>query len=368
VFGIRARDRRSHIYILGKTGTGKSHLLRTMMSQDVVAGEGCALLDPHGQLAREVREHVPAHRRQDLVYVNPADTLSLWRFNPLANVAEAGRAFAAAGIVETFKKLWSDDWGPRLEHVLRNVVFALLATPASSFADIPALLTDRTYRSTIVSQLADPVVRAFWEDEFEHYSQGFKSMIIAPLQNKVGAILTDPVSRRFFTEPGRAIDMRSLMDEGKILVVNLDKGAVGEGPSALIGSLLLSHIALASLSRSAQPEERRRDFWIYADEFQTFTTLSLANMLAELRKYRVGLTLANQHLSQLDPAIRDAIFGNVGSLLSLRTGAADAAYLVREFGGVFAASDFTNLERYHIYMRLLIDGVQSRAFSATTLS
>jgi DNA helicase HerA-like ATPase len=339
-----------------------------MMSQDVTSGEGCALLDPHGQLAIHVRDAVPVHRRQDLVYVNPADTLSLWRFNPLANVAEPGRAFAAAGIVETFKKLWSDDWGPRLEHVLRNVVFALLATPASSFADIPALLTDRSYRSTIVSQVVDPVVRAFWEDEFDHYSQGFKGVIIAPLQNKVGAILTDPVSRRFFTEPGRSIDVRSLMDEGKILVVNLDKGAIGAGASSLIGSLLLSQIAHASLSRSNQLEEDRRDFWIYADEFQTFTTLSIANMLSELRKYRVGLTLAHQHLSQLDPAIRDAIFGNVGSFIAFRTGAADAAYLAREFDGVYTPFDFTNLERYHTYLRLLIDGVQSRGFSAETLS
>jgi hypothetical protein len=275
---------------------------------------------------------------------------------------------ACAGIVEVFKNLWADDWGPRLEHVLRNVVFTLLESPDCTFADIPRLLNDRGFRSGLVGGVENDAVRSFWKDEYERYSPGFRSVVVAPLQNKVGALLTDPVLRRLLTESGPPIDLRRIMDDGQILLVDVDKGRIGDGPSALLGSLLVSHIALAGLSRSEQPQTQRRDFMVYLDEFQTFTTLSLATMLSELRKYGVGLILSHQHLSQLDPDIRDAVFGNAGTIASFRVGAADASYLAREFAPVFDANDLISLPRFSIYIKLLIDGQPTRPFSATTLA
>lgn len=366
LFGIRQRDRYSHLYIIGKTGTGKSTLLSSMLIQDIRAGEGCALLDPHGDLVSELRANFPNGRDQDLVFVDAPDPSLTWRFNPFADVPLESRPLAAAGLVEVFKKLWPDDWGPRLEHLLRNVVHTLLETADSSLADIPSLLSDRAYRSRIVASLQDQVVRDFWQEEFERYSPAFRAVIVAPLQNKIGALLTDPTLRRILTEPGEALDLRRIMNRGKVLLINLDKGRIGEGPSAILGSFLLSHIALAGISRSAQAESERQPFFVFLDEFQTFTTLSIANMLSELRKYRVGLVLAHQYLSQLDAAIQDAVFGNVGTVISFRVGAADAGYLAREFQPKFSVEDLIRLPRFHIYIRLMIDGETSPPFSATT--
>jgi hypothetical protein len=367
VFGIRQVDRRSHIAIIGKTGTGKSALLQSIVVQDIAAGQGCALFDPHGDLVRAVVARVPPHRRSAVVFLDATDPALQLRFNPFANVPEHQRALAAAGLVEVFKKIWSDDWGPRLEHLLRNVIFTLLERPDSTLADIPMLIADRSFRSEVVEATTDPIVRDFWTNEFEKYSPGFRSVVVAPLQNKIGALLTDPSLRRILVEPGEALDLRGIMDAGQILLVNLDKGLIGEGPAATLGSFLLSHLALAAISRSNLPERERRDFSIVLDEFQTFTTLSVATMLAELRKFRVGMVLANQHLSQIDTAIRDAVFGNAGTLIAFRVGAADGAFLAREFAPTFAGEDFISLPRYHIYIRLLIDGEPSRPFSATTL-
>lgn len=366
-FGIRQLDRRSHIAIVGKTGTGKSALLQNIACQDVLAGHGGALLDPHGDLIRAVLQRLPESRRQNVVILDAADPSLRFRFNPFADIAENQRALAAAGLVEVFKKIWSDDWGPRLEHLLRNVVFTLLERPDSSLADIPRLLGDRTFRAAMVADIVDPVVREFWTNEFEKYSPAFRSVIVAPLQNKIGALLTDPTLRRILTEPGERIDLRRIMDDGQFLLVSLDKGRIGEGPAAILGSFLVSHMALAAVARSDTSELLRRDFAIILDEFQTFTTLSVATMLAELRKYRVGMVLANQHLSQLDPEIRDAVFGNAGTIVSFRVGGADGAFLAREFAPVFSPEDFISLPLYHIYIRLLIDGESSRPFSATTL-
>lgn len=367
VFGIRLRDRRSHIAVIGKTGTGKSTLLASLVSQDVAAGRGCALLDPHGDLVRAVESRVPPSARSRVLLLdatNPATTLGL---NPLAALSTDRAALTAAGIVEVFKKLWSDDWGPRLEHLLRNVVFTLLARPDSTLADIPRLLVERTFRTAALTHVTDPVVLGFWKDEFDRYSPGFRSVVTAPLQNKMGALLTDPTLRRILVEPRDLLDLRKVMDQGKVLLVNLDKGQIGEGPSATLGSFLVSHLALAAVGRSEIPEADRRDFAIILDEFQTFTTLSVATMLAELRKFRVGMVLANQHISQLDPAIRDAVFGNAGSLIAFRVGGADATFLAREFAPTFSAEDLISLPRYHAYIRLLIDGEVTRPFSAVTL-
>lgn len=366
VFGIRQVDRRSHVAIIGKTGTGKSALLQSIMLQDIAAGHGAALFDPHGDLVRAVALRIPPEQR-GTVFLDATNPALHLRFNPLGHVPERQRALAAAGLVEVFKKIWSDDWGPRLEHLLRNVIFTLLERPNSTLADIPPLVADRAFRSQVVATINDPVVKDFWTSEFDKYSPAFRSVIVAPLQNKVGALLTDPTLRRILVEPGEALDLRSIMDEGRILLVNVDKGLIGEGPAATLGSFLLSHLSLAAISRSDTAERQRRDFSIVLDEFQTFTTLSVATMLAELRKFRVGMVLANQHLSQVDPAIRDAVFGNAGTLIAFRVGAADGAFLAREFAPTFAAEDFISLPRYHIYIRLLIDGEPSHPFSATTL-
>lgn len=368
VFGIRLRDRRSHIAIVGKTGTGKSVLLQNVVLQDIDAGRGCALFDPHGDLVRAVTPHIPDGREADVVLLDATNPELQYRFNPFAGVPADSRALAAAGLVEVFKKIWVDDWGPRLEHLLRHVVFTLLERPDSSLADIPPLVADRSFRSQVIANIEDPVVKAFWTSEFEKYSPAFRAVVVAPLQNKIGALLTDPTLRRILTEPGEALDLRRIMDESKILLVNLDKGRIGEGPSSTLGSFLVSHLALSAVARSDTPENERSDFAIVLDEFQTFTTLSVATMLAELRKFRVGMVMANQHISQLDPAIRDAVFGNAGTLISFRVGGADGAFLAREFAPVFSAEDLISLPRYNIYIRLLIDGDASRPFSATTLA
>ena len=367
VFGIRQRDRRSHFYCCGKTGTGKSWMLRTMLAQDIVAGQGCALFDPHGDLVREVLPFVPLERQPDLLFLDvPEASLSL-RFNPLAGIAPHRRALATTGFVEVLKKLWPDDWGPRLEHLVRNVFLTLLEAGQTSLASIPALLTDREYRKEMVARVETEAVREFWQKEYERYSPAFRAVVVAPLQNKIGALLADPHLHRILVEDGEQLNIREVMDCGKILLVNLDKGKIGEGPSALLGSFLLSHIALAGISRSDQPPETRRDFFTYLDEFQTFTTLSIASMLSELRKFGVGMVLAHQHLSQLDHEVRDAVFGNAGTVVSFRVGAADAAFLGREFSPDFDADDLISLPRYHIYLRLQIDGEASRPFSAVTI-
>ena len=367
-FGIKQRDRRSHFYVIGKTGTGKSTLIRTMIAQDMAAGRGCALFDPHGDLVSQVRDLVPKSRGVDVIDLNVPDPALPWHFNPFASVPADGRSLAAAGLVEVFKKLWPDDWGPRLEHLLRNVVYTLLETPGTTLGDVPALLSDRSYRKDVVSGLENSMVRSFWIDEFDKYSPAFRAVVVAPLQNKIGALLTDPILRRILTEPGPTLNLRKIMDEGRVLLVNLEKGRIGEGPAALLGSFLLSHIALAGIARSDQAEKSRRDFMVYADEFQTFTTLAFANMLSELRKYRVGMVLANQHLSQLDPDIRDAVMGNVGTLVCFRVGAADAAYLAKELDPVFSATDLISLPQFAVYLKLMIDGEPSRPFSASTIS
>ena len=368
LFGIRKRDRLAHSYVVGKTGTGKSTLLNTMAAQDVAAGNGFALFDPHGDLAEKVAALAAVRRAKDLIYLNVPEADLPWTFNPFARIPADKRALAAAGMVEVFKKLWPDDWGPRLEHLLRNVVFTLLESPGASFADIPPLLTNRDYRDQLLASVTNDVVRDFWQTEYARYSPAFRAVVVAPLQNKLGALLTDPILRRILTDERAQLDLRRLMDEGRILIVNLDKGRIGEGPASLLGSLLVSHLSLAGLSRSNLLEEERRDFLIYLDEFQLFGTQSLANMLSELRKYRVGMVLAHQHLSQLDPVVRDAVFGNVGTMMAFRLGAEDAVFLAREFAPTFTFTDLTGLPRFNLYLRLLIDGETTKPFSAVTLS
>jgi hypothetical protein len=367
-FGIRRSDRRYHFYTIGKTGMGKSTLLATLLRQDVITGEGFALFDPHGDLVDRVLSIIPNRRRKELIHLDVPDPTLRWSFNPFAGVHEDQRALAAAGIVEAFRSIWPDDWGPRLEHLLRNVAFTLLEVPGSTIADIPPLLTDKDFRAGLVAQVHNNAVRDFWENEYARYSQPFRAVVTAPLQNKIGALLTDPLLYRVLTGSEGEIDLRAVMDSGKMLVVNLDKGRIGPGPAALLGSLLVTHIALTAFLRRDTPERDRRDFFVYLDEFHTFTTLTIATMLSELRKYRVNLILANQYLSQLDPDVHDAVFGNVGTVVAFRVGSDDAAFLSREFAPVFDAEDFLNLPLYRAYLRLAINGQMSQAFSARILS
>jgi hypothetical protein len=354
------------MYVIGKTGTGKSTLLKTLMLQDIAAGEGLALFDPHGDLVEEVVSRVGSNRQSDLVYLNVPDTSEIWHFNPFAGIPTERHALAASGMVEVFKKLWPDDWGPRLEHLLRNVVFALLDTPGATFGDIPRLLTDRDYRMAIVRKVGNEVVRLFWEKEFAGYSPAFRAVVTAPLLNKVGAFLSDPRLHAILTGERSSFDLRQIMDEGKILLVNLAKGRIGEGPAALLGSLLVSHLSLTGLARADRPQEERRDFYLYLDEFHTFATLTLATMLSELRKYRLNLILAHQYLSQLESEVRDAVFGNVGTFISFRVGALDAPTVARELAPKFEAEDLLSLPNFSVYLRLMIEGEVGRAFSGWT--
>lgn len=365
--GIRQADRRHHMYIIGKTGTGKSTLLETLILQDIDAGRGVALLDPHGDLVERIVARVPVRRRGELIYFNVPDTSRPLGFNPLEAVPPARRSLAASGMMEAFKKLWPDSWGPRLEHILRNALLALLDQPQATLADVLRLLDDHSFRKNAAGRVRSAQVRAFWLREYEGYPARFQAEAIAPVQNKVGAFLADPVLNAILTQPKSSFDLRRLMDDGRILLVNLAKGRLGEDSAALLGALLVSRLGFAALSRTDVPEQQRRDFFVYLDEFPTFTTLSLATMLSELRKYRASLILAQQYLSQVDEQVRDAILGNVGTIISFRLGLADAEILEQEFEPEFRATDLVSLPNHNVYTRVMIDGAVSRPFSAETL-
>src|SRR5216683_39314 len=366
-FGIRRADRRAHMYVIGKTGTGKSTLIETLIRQDLLNGEGLALLDPHGDLVERVLAGVPAHREADLIYFNVPDYKNPLGFNPLESVPAEKRPLAASGLLEVFKKIWADSWGPRLEHILRNALLALLDQPETTLADVLRLLDDASFRRDVASRVSNRQVRDFWLREYESYPRNFRAEAIAPIQNKVGAFLSHPVLHAIVTQAKSAFDLRRVMDDGKILLVNLAKGKIGEDAASLLGALVVSGIGLAALGRADIPETERRDFYVYLDEFHSFTTLHLANMLSELRKYRVNLILAHQYLSQLDPQVRDAILGNVGTFVSFRLGLADAEILEKEFEPAIQALDLVSLPNYQIYLKIMIDGVVSRPFSGETI-
>jgi energy-coupling factor transporter ATP-binding protein EcfA2 len=365
-FGIKRADRRAHLYVIGKTGTGKSTLLETLVRQDVAHGEGLALLDPHGDLAEKVLAGIPEKRQGDLLYLNPVGPEPLG-FNPLESVPPMKRPLAAAGLLEVFKKIWSDSWGPRLEHILRNALLALLDQPAATLGDVLRLFADSAFRRHVASRIQNPHVRMFWVEEYEGYPARFRAEAIAPIQNKVGAFLTNPILHRIVGRAASSFDLRQVMDTGKILIVNLAKGKIGEDAAALLGAMLVSKVSLAALSRAETPESDRRDFYLYLDEFQNFTTLSLASMLSELRKYRVNMVLAHQYLAQLDPQIRNAILGNVGTTISFRVGMEDAEILAKEFYPEFAPVDLVSLPNHCIYLRLMVDGKVSAPFSGDTV-
>jgi len=365
LFGVQRADRRSHMYVIGKTGTGKSTLLETLLRQDIGNGDGCAVVDPHGDLVERLHAWIPERRRSEVVVFDPASRDGTG-FNPLAAVPPAKRSLAVAGLVEVFKKTWLDSWGPRVEHLLRNAIFALLEQPEATLGDIGRLLHDPSYRERAVERVTNRAVRSFWKEEYEGYSKSLRALVVAPLENKLGAFLTDPTMRAVLSVR-QGLDLRRIMDERRVLLVNLSKGKLGEGPAMLLGSLLVAQIALHGLARAELPEERRRDFFLYLDEFQTFATKNLTAMLSELRKYRVSLVLANQYLDQLDPDIRHAILGNVGTLVSFRVGPTDARILSQEFAPEFSAADLTSLPNHEIYVRLMVEGTVTRPFSGETV-
>jgi type IV secretory pathway TraG/TraD family ATPase VirD4 len=368
VFGIKDDDRFSHVYVIGKTGTGKSTLLETLALQDVRRGAGLALIDPHGDLVERITNQIPHWRQREVIYLNASDPNQPFGYNPLRHVREDRIALAASGFLEVFKKMWPDAWGVRMEHILRNVLLALLEQPNATMHDILRIFSDETFRTAVAKSLKNAAVKTFFEKEYDRYSFGYRADGVASIQNKVGAFLADPVLNRILTTSKSDIHVRKIMDEGKVLLVNLAKGRLGEDSSSLLGGLLVTTIGLAAYSRADIAENQRRSFFAYVDEFQSFTTMALANMLSELRKYRVGFTIANQYMHQLDPDIRHAVLGNAGTIISFRVGAEDAPYLAREFVGQFDETDLVQLPNYSIYLKLMIDGSPSQPFSARTLN
>jgi len=366
-FGIKQADRRGHMYIIGKTGTGKSTLLETLMIDDLRKGQGFAVLDPHGDLIKRIRSQIPDELADRVIDFDASDPQTPYGFNPLGFMAVDKRPLAASGLVQVFKHLWVDSWGPRLEYILRNCLVSLLDFPNAKLTDIPKLLSNPAFRANVLKFIRNEETREFWINEYNKYPERFRLESISPIQNKVGAFLSNSLLRRMLTDPERPINLRRSMDEGKIILVNLAKGSIGEDTANLLGSLLISRFDLAALSRSDTPENERRDFVLYMDEFHNFTTQSLVFMLSELRKYRLSLVLAHQYLSQLDPRIRDAILGNVGTIILFRIGAADAEELAPEFAPTFGMTDLMSLPNYSIYLRMMIDGKISPPFSAVTL-
>jgi len=366
-FGIKTDDRRRHIYIIGKTGMGKTALLENMAVQDIKAGRGVGIVDPHGEFAEKMLDFVPKDRINDVIYFDPADLEFPFAFNVMEKVGATHRHLVAAGLLGVFKKIWPDVWSARMEYILNNTILALLEAPGTTLLGINRMLSDKEYRRKIIQKITDPTIKSFWLQEFAHYPDRFREEAIAPIQNKVGQFISAPIIRNIIGQVKSSVDMRKVMDEGKILILNLSKGKIGEDPSRLMGALLITKIQLAAMSRVDVPEEERRDFILYVDEFQNFATEAFVNILSEARKYRLSLILAHQYITQMEETVRDAVFGNIGTLICFRVGAADAEFLEKEFLPEFSSNDLVNLPKFHIYLRLMIDGISSRPFLAVTL-
>lgn len=366
-FGIKTDDRRRHMYVIGKTGMGKSTLMENMIIQDIQAGRGVCVVDPHGELVEKVINFIPSHRVNDVVYFNPADLDFPIAFNVLEKVGLEQRHLVVSGLIGVFKKIWADSWGPRLEYVLHHAISALLEYPGSTLLGIMRMLTDKAFRNRVVEKISDPVVRSFWIDEYSKYPDRFQAEAIAPIQNKVGRFLSSSLIRNMVGQVQSSFSMREIMDNKKILLLNLAKGRVGEDNSALLGAMLITKIQLAAMSRIDIPENERNDFYLYVDEFQNFATESFSNILSEARKYRLNLIIAHQYIEQIEEDIAAAVFGNVGTIVSFRVGATDAEFLEKEFFPVFTQENLVNLPKFQVYLKLMIDGVASEAFSARTL-
>lgn len=366
-FGIKQIDRRRHMYVIGKTGQGKSTLLENMIYSDIQAGKGVAVIDPHGDLAEKVLDFVPSHRTNDVILFDPSDMDFPVAFNMLENIDPTYNSIVASGMIGVFKKLYAESWGPRLEHILRNTIRALLEYPNTTMLGITRILQDADYRKKVMRKITDPVVMSFWKNEFEKMEPKLRIEAISPILNKVGQFLSSPIIRNIVGQPKSSFSLRFAMDKKKIVIVNLSKGKIGEDTSSLLGSMLITKFQLDAMSRANIPENQREDFYLYVDEFQNFATESFATILSEARKYRLNLTMANQYIAQMPEEVRDAVFGNVGSLTSFQVGYDDAEMIAGQFGGdETMIADLVALNMGNTYLRLLIDGQPTPVFSMTT--
>ncbi len=366
-FGIKDKDRLQHIYVIGKSGTGKSTLLLNMALSDIGRGNGLCVIDPHGDIAQGIVKHIPEGRKQDLIYFNATEERKPIAFNPLKGIHPKYHHLVASGLVSTFKKIWSESWGPRMEYILRFTLLALLCMPDATLLDIQPLLTDTAFRNRALAYCTDEHILSFWNNEFERYSPKVRQEIISPILNKTGLFITSDPLRRIVGQKTNSFRLQQVLDTGKILIVNLSKGQIGEDASSLLGAMIINSIQLAALHRASMPEHTRRPFYLYIDECHSFVTLAFATILAEARKYGLSLFLAHQYIEQLDERVRAAIFGNVGSMITFRVGANDAESLAKEFYPVFTENDFVHLPRYSMYLKLMIDGSTSQPFSATSI-
>jgi CxxC-x17-CxxC domain-containing protein len=371
LFGIKQADRRQHMYVIGKTGTGKTALLHNLVVQDIANGGGLSIIDPHGEFAEAVLEKIPKERVNDVIYFNPADPDHHIGFNILDLPDPKYKHLVASGLMGVFTKIWFNVWSARMEYILNNAILALLDTPGSTLLGVNRILVDKEYRQAILNNVKDPVVRSFWINEYEQWKDQFRNEAIAPIQNKVGQFLSTALIRNIVGQAKSTIDIFDIMNSGKVLIINVSKGRIGEDNSSLLGAMLITKMQLSAMERVRIPEEERRDFFLYVDEFQNFATDSFAGILSEARKYRLDLIIAHQYIGQLvtetSTRVRDAVFGNVGTMMVFRVGAADAEFLEKEFEPEVTPQDLVNLPNYYVYLKLMVDGLTSRPFSAVTL-
>jgi hypothetical protein len=365
-FGIKDQDRLQHIYAIGKTGVGKSTLLANMAISDIRRGNGICVIDPHGDIAADLLNYIPETRKDDLIYFNPKDPNNTVTFNPLYGVHPSYHSLVTSGLISTFKKIWSESWGPRMEHILRFALRTLLCCPEATLLDIQPLLTNIGFRERFLMFVTDEHILNFWKGEFDQYSKAFRAEAIAPILNKTGVFLTSTPLRNTVGQKARGLRMQEVMDQKKLLICNLSKGELGEDTSSLLGSIILTSIQHAALFRAKHEASKRIPFYLYVDEMHSFLNLSFVGILAEARKYGLSLFLAHQYIEQLDERVRAAIFGNVGTMIAFRLGASDAEYLAKEFFPVFTENDLVHLPRYGMYLKLMIDGTASQPFSAVT--
>ncbi len=370
-FGIKTVDRRQHMYVIGKTGTGKTTMLFNVALQDIINGRGVCIVDPHGEFVETVMKRIPKERLKDVVYFNPIDAEHPIGFNVLEVSDPKYKHLVSSDLMAIFTKIWANVWSARMEYILSNCVLALIDTPGTTLLGIPRILVDKDYRQRIIANIKDPVVKSFWINEYETWRDQFRNEAIVPIQNKVGQFLSTSLIRNIVGQPKSTINIPEIMNNEKILLVNLSKGRIGEDNAALLGAMIITKIQLAAMERVRIPESERKDFYLYVDEFQNFVTDSFANILSEARKYRLNLIIAHQYIGQLatkdSTVVRDAIFGNVGTMIIFRIGATDADFLEKELEPEFTIEDVVNLPNRQIYLKLMVDGVTSRPFSANTL-
>ncbi len=366
-FGIKRADRRRHIYIIGKTGVGKSTLIANQAIADMRNDEGIAIIDPHGDLCETALDYIPSSRINDVIYFDPSDDKSVVRINPLEVKDPTHAELVASGIVAIFHKLYHYSWGPRLEYILRNTLLTLVQKPNSTLADVPRMLTDERFRQSFIDKLPEDALKTFWTGEYNRMNEKLRTESISPILNKVGQFVTSPTIRGVISNPHSSVDLEDIMNEGKILLVNLSQGRLGEDNAALLGAMLITRLQLAAMNRINVPESQRKDYYLYVDEFQNFATTSFIKILSEARKYRLNLILANQYMAQLPEELEKAIFGNAGTIITFLVGADDAAKLMKEFGSVYTQDDLVSLDKYQIVTKLSIDNATSRPFPALTL-